>query len=49
MSTPSEEMRNSVKLTLVATGINPALPSNWLAEMGETIKEVLTGERRYRR
>ena len=48
MSTASEEMRNQVKLTLVATGINPALPTNWLAEMGETIKEVLTGQRRFR-
>jgi cell division protein FtsZ len=46
MSTPDEDMRNKVKLTLVATGINPPLPSSWLAEMGETIKEVLTGHRR---
>lgn len=48
MSTASEEMRNAVKLTLVATGITPPLPSSWLAEMGETIKEVLSGQRRPR-
>ena len=46
MSTPSEEMRNVVKITLIATGIHPPLPTSWLAEMGETIKEVLTGHKR---
>ena len=46
MSSPSEELKNTVKLTLIATGIHPPLPNNWFGEMGETIKEVVMGHRK---
>jgi cell division protein FtsZ len=45
MSTPCEEMRNSVKLTLLATGIDPALPSNWLSEMKADVRTFFSGKK----
>lgn len=46
MAAPSEELRGTVKLTLIATGIHPPLPSNWLAEMGESIRGAVVGRPR---
>lgn len=46
MSTPKEELKGNVKLTLIATGIHPPLPNNWLSEMGDTIKEMVSGRRK---
>ncbi|MCX5998113.1 MAG: cell division protein FtsZ [Chloroflexi bacterium] len=46
MSTPKEELKGNVKLTLIATGIHPPLPNNWLSEMGDTIKEMVSGHRK---
>jgi cell division protein FtsZ len=45
MTTPSEELEGAVKLTVIATGIKPALPLNWLSEMGEDIKDYVLGRR----
>ena len=46
MTAPREDLQGVVKLTLVATGIHPALPANWLAELKDAIKEAVTGHRR---
>jgi cell division protein FtsZ len=45
MSSPCEEMRNSVKLTLLATGIDPALPNNWLSEMKADVRTFFSGKK----
>jgi cell division protein FtsZ len=45
MSSPCEEMRNEVKLTLLATGINPPLPTNWMSELKEDVKTFFSGRR----
>jgi hypothetical protein len=45
MSTPCEELRNSVKLTLLATGIDPALPNNWLSEMKADVRTFFSGKK----
>jgi cell division protein FtsZ len=37
MTAPAEEMKGQIKLTLIATGIKPALPSSWLSEVGKGI------------
>ncbi len=45
MSSPCEEMRNEVKVTLVATGINPPLPTNWMSELKEDLRVFIRGKR----
>jgi len=45
MTAPSEELKGTIKLTLIATGIKPSLPSSWLAEIGEDIREVVRGHK----
>ena len=45
MSSPCEEMRNEVKLTLLATGIDPPLPTNWMSELKEDVKTFFSGKK----
>jgi cell division protein FtsZ len=45
MTAPSEELQGTIKLTLIATGIKPALPSNWLSGMGKSIRGAVSGYR----
>ena len=45
MTSPSEDLMGSAKVTVIATGIKPPLPLGWISEMGDEIREAVMGHR----